>query len=900
MTINITRGDSGEIVIRAFDKADNEGEKLYEFQAGEVVRLKIFEKNACANVVLQKDFPIEEATESVSLILTENDTRIGEIISKPVDYWYEIELNPFTEPQTIVGYDDEGAKIFRLYPEGKDLEYIPPTEEEIGTVDAELSLTSERPIQNQAVSRAIVELRAVVKTNDEKATNNFAEVSKKVDTANTELAQVKARVDNFATLGEGSTTADAELIDIRVGADGTTYSSAGESVRKQISSLNFTINNQINGVTDIGEVGWEKGAVSSSNGSTSLANNRIRTNALNFADITISIIGDRKLYIHFFNGDSFITGKSVGWVKEINLADYTNIGATHFRIVGAYDNDAVITNVSDIATFVVVTNNQSSIKGDVERAKVETEKSSFQINGTNDIGTVNWVKGSLVGGADADQYLNRVRTNMLKFADVSISIVGERKLYVHFYNEGTFITGKSVGWVKEINLADYTDIGATHFRIVASYDNEVNVTNIDDVSAYVIITNNQSSIKGDVEKLKKVSVYDFENCGLPVLYLEGNISEMTKDNAVPLNYVYGDKSGTCTCKWQGSSSVRLGYPKRNYTIKFDNDLHITNTWVDNSGEKITKDWGEHKKYCAKANWVDPSGLRNVVNARLWSQVVATRTNIHSTMQSASNYGAIDGFPMIIVINGEYEGLYTFNIPKDDWMFGMGSGANEYLLAGEDNTKKACGFSALAVGDETDFSIEYKPDNVEDGTVITSFNALIQATINAGADWETTLAPYIDIESVFDYFIFVNCIGGHDNLRKNILYGTYDGVKWFMSAYDLDTTYGSDPYGKSCYKVVNNRNQFKEACVMHRLAYLIYTYSKDRLKIRYNELRSSVLSDENVWYMLNNFANAIPKGIYDLDAKKWATMPSTSTANIGNYMNFYRMHCAYLDKEIEAL
>lgn len=133
MTINITRGDSGELVIRAFDKIDNEGEKLYEFQAGEVVRLKVFEKKACENVVLQKDFPIEEATESVSLVLTEEDTRIGEIISKPVDYWYEIELNPESNPQTIVGYDEDGAKIFRLYPEGRDLEDDELTEEEANT-----------------------------------------------------------------------------------------------------------------------------------------------------------------------------------------------------------------------------------------------------------------------------------------------------------------------------------------------------------------------------------------------------------------------------------------------------------------------------------------------------------------------------------------------------------------------------------------------------------------------------------------------------------------------------------------------------------------------------------------------------------------------------------------------
>lgn len=119
-SIYLTRGDTVFFGVTA----DDEGSK-YVFQPGEEVRFKVFEKKKCENVAFQKDFTVTEETDMVGILLTEEETKIGDVISKPVDYWYEVELNPNTYPQTLVGYDEDGAKIFRLYPEGRDIEPKP-------------------------------------------------------------------------------------------------------------------------------------------------------------------------------------------------------------------------------------------------------------------------------------------------------------------------------------------------------------------------------------------------------------------------------------------------------------------------------------------------------------------------------------------------------------------------------------------------------------------------------------------------------------------------------------------------------------------------------------------------------------------------------------------------------
>lgn len=56
-----------------------------------------------------------------------------------------------------------------------------------------------------------------------------------------EIAVERERINQLTRMEEGSTTGDVELMDIRVGADGKTYTNAGEAVRSQVGKLSSDV-----------------------------------------------------------------------------------------------------------------------------------------------------------------------------------------------------------------------------------------------------------------------------------------------------------------------------------------------------------------------------------------------------------------------------------------------------------------------------------------------------------------------------------------------------------------------------------------------------------------------------------------------------------------------------------
>ena len=115
-TIKINRGD-----ILNFDLSltSSTGDP-YTFKDGDLIVFSVYNKNKMnEKALLLKEITVSGSQASVEIACTKEETKIGDLINKPVEYWYEIELN---NEHTVIGYDEDGAKILMLYPEGSKVD----------------------------------------------------------------------------------------------------------------------------------------------------------------------------------------------------------------------------------------------------------------------------------------------------------------------------------------------------------------------------------------------------------------------------------------------------------------------------------------------------------------------------------------------------------------------------------------------------------------------------------------------------------------------------------------------------------------------------------------------------------------------------------------------------------
>ena len=405
-----------------------------------------------------------------------------------------------------------------------------------------------------------------------------------------------------------------------------------------------------------------------------------------------------------------------------------------------------------------------------------------------------------------------------------------------------------------------------------------------------------------IEKVKDTlpQIIEPANGDIPTIFISGTIPDSKSYVAGELEYVSKTtKFHSYTyIKLQGNSTLYL--PKKNYTVNlYSNENRNVRL------NKEFKNWGFHNNFVLKADYNDILHARNVVGAKLWSKVVQSRSDydtLPEELKNSPNHGAIDGFPVRVYVNGTYNGLYTWAIPKCDWMVGMDStNSNHVLLSSEFNDNgdenyqyNPCNFNTLWDGNKNYFDVEVGKNSPE---LVSSLNSVIEAIINNDS---VALEQSLDIKSAIDYFIFQEIILGTDGLAKNMLLATYNMSKWYLSAYDMDSTFDLDWNGyilkdyNSDMPYYPYNNHFSAL-----LSYIKSIYLHDYLK-RYTELRKSVLSYSSIIEEFEKYIGVYGEDIYIQDTAIYPDIPSVTSNTLKSLQNFVRDRLKYLDSVYEVV
>lgn len=396
---------------------------------------------------------------------------------------------------------------------------------------------------------------------------------------------------------------------------------------------------------------------------------------------------------------------------------------------------------------------------------------------------------------------------------------------------------------------------------------------------------------------------------IPIVTITGTLYSTKADGDA--NVVITYKSSTleftdyAKAKVQGDSSQY--YPKKNYTIKLFSDSNRSK-----KSKRIFRDWDkERNKFVLKANWIDHSHARNIVNARLWSQVMKSRPDYDQLPQALRQGNlAIDGFPVKVYNNGVYMGLYTWNLPKDA-LYGLNSDLDQHCIMQSDGNPNGDGLSMY-----------FKSNNIDEGkwsdelhdsmpsVIMTSWASVIQFVNEASdTDFVSGINSHIDLQSLIDVHIFIQVACLRDQIGKNQTFYTYNASKWYHGMYDMDGSWGLKP--------IETATGWHLPTTVFQDGYIGYSYSNgnklherlttlfaSEIASRYQSLRSGVLSEDNIISEFDRFTSVIPPYLYAEDYAEttgngaFTEIPRPNDNNIIQIRDFVPKRLAYIDANLK--
>lgn len=361
---------------------------------------------------------------------------------------------------------------------------------------------------------------------------------------------------------------------------------------------------------------------------------------------------------------------------------------------------------------------------------------------------------------------------------------------------------------------------------------------------------------------------------IPVLRLYGSLDGIAKDSGVSMSFTYRSTehqlAGYASLKYQGHTSMLN--EKRNYTLKLFYDEQCSEKMKLTLAGKN----GEHK-YILKANYSDPSKIRNLVSADVWSGMVKTRDNLHKRLYDTSNLGAVNGYPVAVYLNDEFHGLYDLTLHKDDDLFLMEDGEmSAILISNEGGTDEALFRKTVDVFSNDTWEIEFCGTDAQKW-LKDKFNAFI-GFVNTADDEEfkKELSRHVDVDSVIDYMIAMYSLGLYDKDECDIVFVTYDSSPFIASMFDMNMSLGLDRDGKSNgsadFKLPSYGDDGWSSGTDNLLYERVIDNFADRLCERYIQLRGGVLSDDALLKAVEARAAAIPEYIREMELSLYPNTP----------------------------
>ena len=361
---------------------------------------------------------------------------------------------------------------------------------------------------------------------------------------------------------------------------------------------------------------------------------------------------------------------------------------------------------------------------------------------------------------------------------------------------------------------------------------------------------------------------------LPRLNINGDLdfmSSKTDKREVTIELVDGKNSfkEKGTIKLQGASSLQ--YDKKNYNISFDKEIKTS--------------LGSFKKYTLKANWVDELHIRNLLTAKVISEI----NEKYGLFEGTINYGLTDGFYVEVYNNNEYLGLYSMNIHKD-YLFDTGD--EEAIVIAVKNDIDQSYFRREETSKWEGFEVEEGEQNDEN---LDRLNRLIDFVNNSSdKEFKNNFSDYFDLDSALNYYSIMHVLELSDNVINNLYLVSYDGEHWYLAFYDLDISWGGGKYQNELLGFDNNLNkEVRSSRLWSRFEVL---FSKE-IKERYQELRNDFLNEEKLKEHYYEYLDKIPKEALERENEKWNNKLTYNT----NYIDeFLEVRFKVIDNKIDSL